>query len=141
MTYEFCKQQVLFQYHKNLEFWHIAIGKMYEATNGFTTSGEYAFQIGKNTIALSFNSNTSEWNICEQPVEPGIKYVRKMHSEANPDKPWFLIKYNSGRHRICLKPSQLPETARLFIDNSTYQLRTERHDEHGDLIITIYSME
>lgn len=64
MTYNEAKYAILFQYHKNIDYWYKLVGEMYEVTDGFTKFGEIAKKF--NGIKYYIRYNNNEWYIVEE---------------------------------------------------------------------------
>ena len=61
MTYEEMKREILFYYHKNIDFWWQLVGEMFEKSNGFTKAAEITCGIFGMKYCISWDNY--EWRI------------------------------------------------------------------------------
>lgn len=144
MTYEQVRQQMLFQHHKNIQFWYITVGKLFEATKGFTASGYISLELDSYKYTLSFDADTSEWNFerdmpkKKQMAAGRIKFIRKYLYSPNAHEYWYDIVYHSGRIST-RSESDLPDSARKYIMGATRQVSQYDRVYHREELI--FSME
>lgn len=65
MTYEEMKHEILFHYHKNIDFWFKIVGEMYEATKGFKNSASIKRIMNGVNYNISWGAYDWAWNINE----------------------------------------------------------------------------
>lgn len=63
MTYNEMKNQILFHYHKNIDFWYKLVGHMFESTNGFTENGLIICNLDNTKMHLIWWCDENAWEL------------------------------------------------------------------------------
>lgn len=70
-----CKHEILHTYHKNIHFWHTLLGRMFEATNGFTKSAEIQCVMNEIQYVIAWTLYDYSWHIDETVTEMEMQEV------------------------------------------------------------------